>query len=536
VDTIVTVPYCLVGNITKIVDGVKTDTQTFGYDDLDRLTSAKATATTLGAYDEIYGYDSASGNLATKAGVTLNYNDAAHKHAVSSTSSGNVTVNSYDYDLNGNQTTRNIYNGTITETYNLAYDAENRLVEVKKGATSIANFTYDADGKRVKSEINGVTTLFVGSHYEITTSGSVQTISKYYFAGSQRVAMRQGGVLNYIVGDHLGSTSLVTDASGNTVSELRYKAWGEVRFNSGVSPTRYQYTGQYSNEPDFGLLFYNARWYDSQLGRFAQADSIVPPGVQGLDRYAAMANNPVRFSDPSGHCVVSGQVFDSGSSVCQNTHNGQDKGSNGVTLADFGITISGSWSSNHSSAVLLAAIAIGNKFAQTNGGTTVSAFRADYSGGVNITFGTANPEKDWFGKPTGKDYNHPDMNLEACAGVSSGGCTSSPTQIDFWSMDGDPDNITDNIYNIVHEFGHAYDYGHDDRTTLSRGILSRDALRSNPCVGCYIFQQHPPSMNVGNVEIQGELYGDSFVAWVFDAWNTNPFYQSAVNQAQGFMP
>ncbi|MBN1536942.1 MAG: RHS repeat-associated core domain-containing protein [Anaerolineales bacterium] len=49
------------------------------------------------------------------------------------------------------------------------------------------------------------------------------------------------------------------------------------------------------------LYYYNARWYDPQLGRFAQADSIVPQGVQGLDRYAYVNNNPVKYTDPSGH-------------------------------------------------------------------------------------------------------------------------------------------------------------------------------------------------------------------------------------------
>ena len=48
-------------------------------------------------------------------------------------------------------------------------------------------------------------------------------------------------------------------------------------------------------------MFYNARWYDPALGRFAQADSIVPGGVQGLDRYAYVNNNPMRYTDPSGH-------------------------------------------------------------------------------------------------------------------------------------------------------------------------------------------------------------------------------------------
>jgi RHS repeat-associated protein len=73
---------------------------------------------------------------------------------------------------------------------------------------------------------------------------------------------------------------------------------------SGVpSLTEYTYTGQYSHAADFGLMFYNARWYDVSLGRFAQADSIVPPGVQGLDRYAYVNNSPMNYVDPSGHVI-----------------------------------------------------------------------------------------------------------------------------------------------------------------------------------------------------------------------------------------
>jgi RHS repeat-associated protein len=86
-------------------------------------------------------------------------------------------------------------------------------------------------------------------------------------------------------------------------------------------PTKYTYTGQYSNVSDFGLTFYNARWlrsvpetqwrgYDPSLGRFAQADTIVPGGVQGYDRYAYGLNNPSRFVDPSGHEPVPwGQII-----------------------------------------------------------------------------------------------------------------------------------------------------------------------------------------------------------------------------------
>ncbi len=81
---------------------------------------------------------------------------------------------------------------------------------------------------------------------------------------------------------------------------MRYTAWGETRFTSGTSPSNYRYTGQ-RQEVSFGLYFYNARWYDGSLGRFTQADTIIPGGVQGLDRYAYVSNNPVVYNDPSGH-------------------------------------------------------------------------------------------------------------------------------------------------------------------------------------------------------------------------------------------
>jgi len=188
----------------------------------------------------------------------------------------------------------------------LIYDAENRLVEVKKNGSTIAAFTFDGDGRRVKSVMGSETILFVGGHYEIANPGSGQTVSKYYFAGASRIAMRkytipQSMTVEYMLGDHLGSTSLTADATGNIVAELRYKAWGEVRYSSGNTPTKYQYTGQYSYVSDFGLHFYNARWYDSSLGRFAQADTVIPSGIQGYDRYAYVNNSPLKYTDPSGH-------------------------------------------------------------------------------------------------------------------------------------------------------------------------------------------------------------------------------------------
>jgi YD repeat-containing protein len=76
------------------------------------------------------------------------------------------------HNVNGSQTTRVIGSDTLT----LLYDAENRLVEVKKNSVSMATFVYDGDGRRVKSVVSGTTTYFVGAHYELTGS----QVTKYY--------------------------------------------------------------------------------------------------------------------------------------------------------------------------------------------------------------------------------------------------------------------------------------------------------------------------------------------------------------------
>jgi hypothetical protein len=101
--------------------------------------------------------------------------------------------------------------------------------------------------------------IILGNIYEVAYG----VVTKCYYAGGQRVAMRSGGAVSYLLGDHLGSTSITTDAAGLVTSEQRYTAWGEVRYFGGSAGKKYTYTGQYSDVPDFGPLFYNARWLDS---------------------------------------------------------------------------------------------------------------------------------------------------------------------------------------------------------------------------------------------------------------------------------
>jgi len=117
--------------------------------------------------------------------------------------------------------------------------------------------------------------------------------------------MKRDGALSYLLSDHLGSTALTLDSAGNrlaTNTELRYFPYGLPRYTAGTTPTSFNFTGQ-RRDSGSGLLFYNARWYDPVVGRFLQADRLVPaPGdPQSLNRYSYANNSPLRYTDPSGH-------------------------------------------------------------------------------------------------------------------------------------------------------------------------------------------------------------------------------------------
>jgi RHS repeat-associated protein len=169
-----------------------------------------------------------------------------------------------------------------------------------------------------------------------------------------RQMSQYGDNVMFLLTDHLGSSSIVTDEAGALIGEVRYKAWGETRYDSGNVPTKQRYTGQ-REDSYINLYWYNSRWYDPEIGRWIQPDSIVPgvgengnPSAVGylggstyspltvdfhesqflgqlnqenkarlqdsnlklppvptnsiaFDRYAYSMNNPVRYVDPSGH-------------------------------------------------------------------------------------------------------------------------------------------------------------------------------------------------------------------------------------------
>ena len=142
----------------------------------------------------------------------------------------------------------------------------------------------------------------MGNEANAEAQSSLVRVTKYYYHGGRRVAMRAGGVVYYLHGDHLGSVSLVTDAAGRVYARRLFRPYGGTRWQAGTLPTDFGFTGQ-REDGSTGLVFMHARYYDARLGRFISADTVVPGAgnPQALNRYSYVLNSPIKYTDPSGH-------------------------------------------------------------------------------------------------------------------------------------------------------------------------------------------------------------------------------------------
>jgi len=282
-----TYDYDKVGNITQVDDAVYGYLKTFRYDDLDRLVQADGVPYTPALTWE---YDSI-GNMTFNSQVgSYTYGEnGAGPHAV--TTAG---ANAYAYDANGNMVSG--------PGRTLFYDQENRLILSDVGGTP-ASYVYDHSGRRVKQVTPDGTTVYVSQAYEVQT-GAESHVAKHIFADGQRVASVKDAAASYYLPDHLGSSNLMTNASGEVVQHIEYAPFGQVVLQGGQDVTAYKFTGKELDGS--GLYYYGARYYDPALCRFITADSIVPDGhnSQKLNRYAYTLNNPVKLVDPTGHVPI----------------------------------------------------------------------------------------------------------------------------------------------------------------------------------------------------------------------------------------
>lgn len=110
----------------------------------------------------------------------------------------------------------------------------------------------------------------------------------------------------YFHPDHNGSISLITNGNGDVVARYEYTPYGNILsdHSTGIEISDEKYTGQ-KYDSGTGLHYYNARYYDSEIGRFISPDAIIDGSstTQGWNRYMYVHGNPVMNNDPSGHQV-----------------------------------------------------------------------------------------------------------------------------------------------------------------------------------------------------------------------------------------
>jgi len=278
-----TYTYDASGSITHIRNS--TSTETYGYDLLDRLTSSSGPWGSL-----TYTYD-AVGNMLTKGAASYMYNNMNRLTTIGAN-------DDYTYDLNGNLVGKEA--GATTWAY--VYDGADQLISASRNGTTMRRYGYDADGRRVRS-YDGASgnMLYVYSGlnvlYEVPDGGGVATLR--FYVGGQQLAERTNGTVTYLHQDHLGSTRLKTDSTGDRVFVSNYQPFG---VDSGLSGSEeFRYTSKPSDDAT-GLYYFGARYYDPTIGRFITEDphpgSLSDP--QSLNRYVYCRNNPHKYTDPDG--------------------------------------------------------------------------------------------------------------------------------------------------------------------------------------------------------------------------------------------
>ena len=257
-------------------------THAYGYDVLDRLTSATNTGTAA----ESYAYDGVGNRTSSQRSATYGYQPFNRLTGTSSAS--------YLYDNNGNMTTKT----EAANTTHFAWDFENRLTQVVTPASGSVAYKYDALGRRVQSApATGVATNFTYDGDDVVQDRTSTSVITEYLNGpgiDNKIRQKTGNTLYYFTRDHLGSTTALTDSKGALVERGAYDAYGN---STGPAKTRYGFTGR-EGDSVTGLMYYRARWYDPQLGRFISEDPIGLAG--GINQFAYVGNDPQNRKDPSG--------------------------------------------------------------------------------------------------------------------------------------------------------------------------------------------------------------------------------------------
>ena len=310
-----------VGNITsegRSITGptgdAGTNTQSFTYDGLGRLTGS----TGLAAGTRTYTWD-LDGNRRTKAEGADSYGATYDRTDVllAVTKNGGTAVTA-SYDTYGNLLT-NPETGTTAGVVTLAYDLADRTTSITPTGGTASTLALDALGRpRTRTTGASVDTYsYAGATNNVVrianAGGSGTTTDSVVDPSGVRFGTKTGATVAWLLADLHGSVAVGLNQAGTSVSDaLRYDGAGMTVATypgGGSAATKsWKYQGRLDVSASGPSLYdFEARELSPGLGSFTSQDTVLGSATnpRQLNRYVYVAGNPTSFVDPDGHTIYS---------------------------------------------------------------------------------------------------------------------------------------------------------------------------------------------------------------------------------------
>lgn len=282
------------GNRTAKTNYLNNVTEQYTYDPTYQLTQVTQGTTTT----ESYSYDAVGNRLSSLGMSPYAYNSS---NELTSTPSATFT-----YDGNGNTATKVDSSGTTR----YSWDFENRLSSVVlSGSGGAVTFKYDPFGRRVQKNSSSTTTNYLydgdNSVVEVDPAGTLLATYAQSAGVDEPLAELRNGTAGYYGQDGLGSVTSIAGIAGTLLNSDIYDSFGNLVASTGTLGNPFQYTGR-DYDPETGLRYYRARYYDPTAGRFLSED---PLGFDSSNNfYTYVDNDPTNLDDPLGLQAVPNPV------------------------------------------------------------------------------------------------------------------------------------------------------------------------------------------------------------------------------------
>lgn len=177
-----------------------------------------------------------------------------------------------------------------------------RPVGYSDGRSPSITFAYNGLGERV-SQSNSVQTV----NYTLDIAAGLSQVladgTHTYLYGLGRIAQQGPESTQYFLTDALGSVRQLATPTGNLNLSQAFNPFGEPLPATGLDNTAYGFAGEWTDTT--GLQYLRARYYTPDQGRFLSRDTWAGDYTRptSLRRYTYVENNPVLYTDPTGHIL-----------------------------------------------------------------------------------------------------------------------------------------------------------------------------------------------------------------------------------------